>query len=77
VSVGSAGNERRITNVAAGIAPTDAVKVSTLKRGQQPANAGRRQPKGSPPGNRISHGDINRTDAIGAGRTSWACQLPW
>jgi trimeric autotransporter adhesin len=30
VSVGSAGNERRITNVAAGAAPTDAVNVSQL-----------------------------------------------
>ena len=30
VSVGSAGSERRVTNVAAGIAPTDAVNVSQL-----------------------------------------------
>ncbi len=30
VSVGSPGNERRVTNVAAGIAPTDAVNVSQL-----------------------------------------------
>jgi autotransporter adhesin len=30
VSVGSAGSERRVTNVAAGIAPTDAVNVAQL-----------------------------------------------
>jgi autotransporter adhesin len=30
VSFGSAGNERRLTNIAAGIAPTDAVNVSQL-----------------------------------------------
>lgn len=30
VSVGSSGNERRITNVEAGISPTDAVNVSQL-----------------------------------------------
>lgn len=30
VSVGAPGNERRITNVAAGVAPTDAVNVSQL-----------------------------------------------
>jgi autotransporter adhesin len=30
VSVGSVGNERRVTNVATGIAPTDAVNVSQL-----------------------------------------------
>ncbi|WP_420130906.1 YadA-like family protein, partial [Rhodopseudomonas sp.] len=30
VSVGSAGNERRVTNVAAGISPTDAVNVDQL-----------------------------------------------
>lgn len=31
LSVGSAGNERRITNVAAGVNPTDAVNVSQLQ----------------------------------------------
>ena len=31
VSVGSSGNERRITNVAAGVADTDAVNVSQLR----------------------------------------------
>lgn len=30
VSVGSSGNERRVTNVAAGISPTDAVNVGQL-----------------------------------------------
>jgi autotransporter adhesin len=35
VSVGSPGNERRITNVAAGVAPTDAVNVSQLRAMQQ------------------------------------------
>jgi autotransporter adhesin len=35
VSVGSAGNERKITNVAAGTAPTDAVNVSQLQASQE------------------------------------------
>ncbi|WP_261802652.1 YadA family autotransporter adhesin [Variovorax sp. PAMC28562] len=39
VSVGSPGNERRITNVAAGIAPTDAANVSQLQNSQQQMNA--------------------------------------
>jgi autotransporter adhesin len=34
VSVGSQGNERRITNVAAGVNPTDAVNVSQLQTAQ-------------------------------------------
>ncbi len=40
VSVGAAGSERRITNVAAGSAPTDAVNVSQLTRVDETANAG-------------------------------------
>jgi autotransporter adhesin len=39
VSVGSAGNERQITNVAAGTAPTDAANVSQLQEAQQAATA--------------------------------------
>jgi autotransporter adhesin len=35
VSVGSSGSERRITNVAAGVNPTDAVNVSQLRSVQQ------------------------------------------
>ncbi|CAH1043410.1 ESPR-type extended signal peptide-containing protein [Halomonas sp. TD01] len=40
VSVGSAGNERRITNVAAGATDTDAVNVSQLKAVNEVANTG-------------------------------------
>ncbi|AIA73719.1 hypothetical protein FF32_02345 [Halomonas campaniensis] len=40
VSVGSAGNERRITNVAAGAEDTDAVNVSQLKAVNDVASAG-------------------------------------
>jgi trimeric autotransporter adhesin len=40
VSVGSAGNERRVTNVAAGAAPTDAVNVSQLKSAVDASSAG-------------------------------------
>lgn len=39
VSVGSAGNERRVTNVAAGAAPTDAVNVSQLSAVDGKVNA--------------------------------------
>lgn len=65
VSVGAAGNERQITNVAAGTAPTDAVNVSQLQSAQadtinvanayadrQVADARRDSYAGS-----ISHGD--------------------
>ncbi|WP_232833651.1 YadA family autotransporter adhesin [Paraburkholderia kururiensis] len=38
VSVGSSGSERRITNVAAGVNPTDAVNVSQLRSVQQSVN---------------------------------------
>ena len=38
VSVGSAGNERRITNVAPGVNPTDAVNISQLGGLQQQVN---------------------------------------
>lgn len=38
VSVGSSGSERRITNVAAGVNPTDAVNVSQLRGVQQIVN---------------------------------------
>jgi autotransporter adhesin len=38
VSVGSPGSERRITNVAAGVNPTDAVNVSQLNSVQQSVN---------------------------------------
>ena len=40
VSVGAPGNERRITNVAAGIAPTDAVNVSQLQNVSRIAYSG-------------------------------------
>ncbi|UYO73395.1 hypothetical protein M0220_10885 [Halomonas qinghailakensis] len=40
VSIGSAGNERRITNVAAGATDTDAVNVSQLKAVNELANSG-------------------------------------
>lgn len=38
ISVGSSGSERRITNVAAGVNPTDAVSVSQLRSVQQSVN---------------------------------------
>ncbi|CAD6517487.1 ESPR-type extended signal peptide-containing protein [Paraburkholderia sabiae] len=40
VSVGSAGNERRVTNVAAGAAATDAVNVSQLKSAVDASSSG-------------------------------------
>ena len=65
VSVGSAGNERRITNVAPGVNPTDAVNVATAKHGLRDFSTGRlhtitdpcrQRPKGPRRGISVSRG---------------------
>ena len=80
VSFGTAGNERRLTNVAAGINQTDAVNVSQLSSfnsGFQSqvsfaAIADRRQSHRGTPWHRRGRCNRERADALGAGQDDMA-----
>ena len=71
VSVGSPGNERRVTNVAAGINPTDAVNMSQLQGVQASVNSVARRAYSGVAGavalSMIPDVDAGKTIAVGVG----------
>ncbi|MFP4897894.1 YadA family autotransporter adhesin [Paraburkholderia sp. BR14261] len=75
VSVGSSGSERRITNVAAGVNPTDAVNVSQLSAVQQGVNKVARTAYAGVAGatalTMIPDVDAGKTLSIGIGSASY------
>ncbi|KAB0644980.1 adhesin [Burkholderia latens] len=75
VSVGSAGNERRLTNVAAGVNPTDGVNVSQLNAVQGSVNNVARKAYAGVAGatalTMIPEVDLGKTIAIGVGGASY------
>ncbi|KVD09059.1 adhesin [Burkholderia ubonensis] len=75
VSVGSAGSERRITNVAAGVNPTDAVNVSQLGAVQKDvSNVARRAYSGVAGATALTmipDVDLGKTIAVGVGAATY------